>query len=116
MLGRGFRSSRAVLAAVALGFILCSGGGPPADAGKGKGSASPGKALAEAKALLAAHQLDRAVEKLQGIVKDSPDDPAAAAARDLLVENGIGEEVRVRFEKSETFRDKLKVFEKDVLQ
>src|SRR5262245_7517284 len=106
MLGRGFRSSRAVLAAVALGLILCSGGGPPAagapaDAGKGKGAASPAKALAEAKALLAAHQLERAIEKLQGIVKDSPDDPAAAAARDLLVENGIGEEVRVRFEKSE---------------
>lgn len=73
------------------------------------------KELALAIQLLDGGQVEEGAEKLRVLIANYPDDPAAKKAGELLIENGIGEEIRVVLVERKVFREAFKIPEKDVL-
>ena len=93
----------------------------PAEAGEAKkkqGRSSPeaAKAYREAAQLVGAKDPSNGIVKLQAFLEKFPNDPLADKAKIILLENGVGTEVRVLLETREVFREKLKIPEKSVLE
>jgi hypothetical protein len=83
---------------------------------KVKSSPAVRKALQEAKNLIGQGQTEQAIAKLRSILTSFPADPACPMAREALLDLGAGEEVLVKLEKREVFRDKLKITERRILE
>jgi hypothetical protein len=73
------------------------------------------KELSTAIRLLDSNQIERGVEALQNLIALHPKDPAAEKARTLLLDYGVGKEIRVVLDDRKVFRGGFKILDKDVL-
>jgi hypothetical protein len=81
----------------------------------GKPSKEALKELSTAIRLLDANQVEKGIEALQNLIVLHPKDAAAEKARALLLDYGVGKEIRVVLDDRKVFRGSFKLLDKDVL-
>jgi len=89
--------------------------GAPAAEKRADPSREAEKELQKATALLRAGRQDKGIEALEALLRKYPDEAAAEGAKELLRENGVGDEVRVTLLDRKFFLDGMKTKEGDVL-
>ena len=105
---------------LALAFCGLLGRAPAADGGAGTGTENDpraaARALAEAVKLLEGGRRDQGIQLLEGVAAGSHGEVAAKKAREVLLEFGVGKDVRVTLVDRKVFREAFKIPDRRVLE